>query len=211
MAQRTDLKVSEVEIIPSRQMEAAAYFVGNESIHDMAKPISKLLFYFPKSDSNNSATVCNPQDTQQVKKQVAWYLKIKQSIKDAVGGPEPVSELELAIVYPADIELQKLFNECTEQVAKAFYRHLKVLVSIDERGMKSFISPKSFAKIEASEAVLFAKIKTFLEDPDDVGPAELAELGNLNPDPDFNYVRRRESSPDAPRVGHEDALDTPVG
>jgi len=207
MAQDTNLVVNQVDILPSRQMEANAYYVGNESLAMMAKPLSELLFYFPKCDSNNSATVCNPKDKLEVKKQLDWYLKIKAVARQyIVSQPEPAMELELAIIYPADFEMQKFKNKCIEQVAKQVFRHLQVLMGLEEKGMKLFISEPSFKILDDSEARLVAVMAEYFDNPAGAPPA-LAALGRLLPDPDFDYVRLREPSPDSPREGHPDAAD----
>lgn len=209
MAQVTDLTVTDVEIIPSRKMEATAFYVGNETIANMAKPISELLFFFPKSDSNNSATVCNPREKVETKQQLAWYGKIKEAARLSAGGPEPATEQELAVLYPAAIEMLKFKNKCIEQVARDAFRHLKVLVSLPERSMKTYVSPESYALLDESEKKLNQVIAAFFDDHN-VHPPALEALGTLNPDPDFDYVRVREPSPDAPKDGHPDAKDVEI-
>ena len=207
MAQDTNLVVNQVDILPARQMEANAYYVGNETIQNMSKPLSELLFYLPKCDSNNSATKCNPNDIAKIKKQLGFYQKVKRSARANQTEMEPAMELELAIVYPSDLEMQKFKNKCLEQVGKQVFRHLQVLMGLEENGMKTHISEGSFAILDKSEEKLARVITEFLDNPDG-NPPSLDALGRLLPDPDFDYVRLREPSADQPRIGHPDAPDT---
>lgn len=207
MAQDTKLVVKEAEIIPAREMGAVSIFIANETLHGMSRPLTELLFWGLKADSNNSPTICDPDDITELKNHLDWYRVLRDNAKNNINQPKPKLEVELAVIHPSSLEMRRYTNKCLEQVMLQVYRLLRILVDLPEAGLKVHISDASFATLLKAENAVAGAITTFLEGPK--GPAPLSALGRLIPDPDFDYERLREPNADSPRLGHPDAPDVP--
>ena len=63
---KTELNIANAQVLPGRKINMIAYNVANHNVHNILKPVSRLLIWMLEADTNNTTRTVDPLEVQNV-------------------------------------------------------------------------------------------------------------------------------------------------
>lgn len=219
----TKLKVVKSQIIGGRTINCDVYETKNQTLHLLAKPLSKTLIYSLECDSNNTTSVMVPTDTVTFRDLLELFKEELEFSNDPDNLTQPRSAFEktFKILVPTEVEMKRYTNSKCERYGLAIQNLLAVLLGVDSTGTKGFVGAIDHALVKKSYEVCVRvadkwigtgiyddkakKFNTGLDIP------PLLVVGQIDPDNDLDAATVNEPSTGRTKGVHRpDAPDTPA-
>ena len=196
---KTELQIVEEVIRPGQKIKGVKYSVSNFRLNQIIVPMSRLLFWFLESDSNNTSTIVKPRDVRRIRQ--VWdvakrELAFAMEHNDQHAGSR---EYDYAVALPHSSEIQRIQNAKLQKILSEMFVTARVICTVDSARTQGFISPEDHDEIATLMKTVDDAMDIWIgagKDASDIGSPYPAfeEMGQLVPDTDLGFAAIAEPS-----------------
>lgn len=211
---KTELEVSDLEIVGGRKIAMVVANVANFRVHLMQERLSRFQVALAESQMNNTTSLAIPLNVEKMLGQWNLFKVEIEFAKNHNNPPETSHELAYKILLLNPVEVQKIFNIKAKRVAKEIDLLQRIILSVDSAQTQGHIAEKDMKVIDSQSKTCEDAMRIWLGDgtEGDTGVSVPAfnHLGDLIPPLDMAYAVTNEPSADAPASAFKDTPDTEI-